>query len=121
MFQGDPTETALLAAAVDAGLDPMALGRRWPRRREIPFDPAVRLMATYHEAEGRRLLCVKGAPAAVLEASIQYETRAGLAPLTEETEPRSSRQTGRWPAMGCACSRWPGAPRAGRREMPSRG
>ena len=42
-------------------------------------------MATYHEAEGRRLLCVKGAPAAVLEASIQYETRAGLAPLTEET------------------------------------
>ena len=85
VFQGDPTETALLAAAVDAGLDPMALGRRWPRRREIPFDPAVRLMATYHEAEGGRLLCVKGAPAAVLEASIQYETRAGLAPLTEET------------------------------------
>ena len=85
VFQGDPTETALLAAAVDAGLDPMALGRRWPRRREIPFDPAVRLMATYHEAEDSRLLCVKGAPAAVLEASIQYETRAGLAPLTEET------------------------------------
>jgi P-type Ca2+ transporter type 2C len=84
VFQGDPTETALLAAALDAGLDPMALGRRWPRRGEIPFDPVVRLMATYHEAADGRVLCVKGAPAAVLEASIQYETRAGVAALTEE-------------------------------------
>jgi Ca2+-transporting ATPase len=84
-FEGDPTETALLVAALDAGLDPLALGRRWPRRRELPFDPAVRLMATYHEGEDGRLLCVKGAPAAVLEASIQYDTRAGLAALTDET------------------------------------
>ena len=83
-FQGDPTETALLAAALDAGLDPLALGRRWPRRGSS-LDPAVRLMATYHEAEDGRLLCVKGAPAAVLEASIQYDTRAGLAALTDET------------------------------------
>jgi P-type Ca2+ transporter type 2C len=44
----------------------------------------VRLMATYHEAADGRVLCVKGAPAAVLEASIQYETRAGVAALTEE-------------------------------------
>ena len=84
-LQGDPTETALLAAALDAGLDPLALGRRWPRRGELPFDPAVRLMATYHEVEEGRLLCVKGAPAAVLDASIQYDTGAGLAALTEET------------------------------------
>jgi Ca2+-transporting ATPase len=42
-------------------------------------------MATYHEAEDGRLLCVKGAPAAVLAASIQYDTRAGLAALTDET------------------------------------
>jgi Ca2+-transporting ATPase len=84
-FQGDPTEVALLAAALDAGLDPMALARRWPRRGEIPFDPAVRLMATYHETDDGRLLCVKGAPAAVLEASIQYDTRAGLMALTDET------------------------------------
>ena len=84
-FQGDPTEIALLAAALDAGLDPVALGRRWPRRGEIPFDPTIRLMATFHETEGGRVLCVKGAPAAVLEASIQYDTRRGPAPLTEET------------------------------------
>ena len=122
VFQGDPTETALLAAAVDAGLDPVALNRRWPRRREIPFDPAVRLMATYHEARGQ--------PPALREGGARRRAR-GFDPVRDPSgpdatdantlEPHSSRQTGRWPAMGCACSRWPGAPRAGRREMPSRG
>jgi Ca2+-transporting ATPase len=42
-------------------------------------------MATFHETAEGRVLCVKGAPAAVLEASIQHDTRAGLRPLTEET------------------------------------
>jgi len=84
-FQGDPTEVALLAAALDAGLDPAALGRGWPRRAEIPFDPALRLMATFHETPEGRVSCVKGAPAAVLDASTQHETRAGRRPLTAET------------------------------------
>jgi Ca2+-transporting ATPase len=83
-LQGDPTETALLAAALDAGLEPADLGRRWPRRGEMPFDPTTRLMATCHETEAGRVLCVKGAPAAVLEASTQHETRAGRQPLTEQ-------------------------------------
>jgi Ca2+-transporting ATPase len=85
VFEGDPTETALLAAAVDAGLDPAALASRWPRRKEIPFDPSVRLMATFHETEEGRVLYVKGGPAAVLEASTHHETRTGRRPLTEET------------------------------------
>src|SRR5262249_54161383 len=63
VFHGDPTETALLAAALEAGLDPAALARTWIRRREIPFDPATRLMATFHEMPGGdRAVCVKGAP-----------------------------------------------------------
>ena len=88
VFQGDPTEIALLAAALDAGLDPMTLARRYPRRREVPFDPAVRLMVTYHEADDGRMLCVKGAPAAVLEASVQYDTPAGVVILTQEIRAR---------------------------------
>jgi Ca2+-transporting ATPase len=83
-FHGDPTEVALLAAAFDAGVDPTALGRGWPRRGEIPFDPALRLMATFHETPEGPVSCVKGAPAAVLEASSHYETRAGRRPLTEQ-------------------------------------
>jgi magnesium-transporting ATPase (P-type) len=36
-------------AALKAGCDLGDLARRWPRLREIPFDPATRLMATLHE------------------------------------------------------------------------
>src|SRR5262245_28519701 len=37
VLHGDPTETALLVAALKAGLEPAALARSMPRQREIPF------------------------------------------------------------------------------------
>jgi Ca2+-transporting ATPase len=84
-LHGDPTEAALLVAALKAGLDLAALARAWPRRREIPFDPATRLMASFNETPGGdRVVLVKGAPGAVLEASTHRETRAGRLALTAE-------------------------------------
>ena len=66
-LHGDPTEAALLVAALKAGLDPAALARQWPRRREVPFSPESRLMATFNVTpEGAPVLLVKGAPGAVL-------------------------------------------------------
>jgi magnesium-transporting ATPase (P-type) len=62
---GDPMEGALLAFAAKAG----AAGAReaWARRDVIPFDPALRVMATlHHDAGGAALLVLKGAPEAVL-------------------------------------------------------
>ncbi len=77
-LHGDPTEAALLVAALKAGLDPSALRRAWPRRREIPFDPAARVMATFHETPGGgRAVLVKGAPAVVLERSSHAHTAGG--------------------------------------------
>jgi Ca2+-transporting ATPase len=82
---GDPTETALLVAAVRAGLDPVSLARQWPRRREIPFDPAARFMATFHETPpGERVLMVKGAPGEIVRRSAWLERPDGRAPLSEE-------------------------------------
>jgi len=81
-FHGDPTETALLAAALEAGLDPDALAREWPRRRLIPFDPVARLMAAFHEGPaGERVVFVKGAPGSVVPLSNRRETAAGARPL----------------------------------------
>jgi len=81
---GDPTEAALLVAALKAGLDPTALRLAWPRRREIPFDPATRLMTTFHESpEGRRVLFVKGGPGAVLDLCTSRETADGQVPMTD--------------------------------------
>ena len=50
---GDPTETALLAAAERSGLDPTAERARHPRLAAIPFDSDRRLMATVHRRPGR--------------------------------------------------------------------
>ncbi|MCU0985509.1 MAG: HAD-IC family P-type ATPase [Acetobacteraceae bacterium] len=62
---GDPMEGALLAFAAKAGAKDAAAA--WPRRDVIPFDPAHRFMATlHHDAEGKALLVLKGAPEAVL-------------------------------------------------------
>jgi Ca2+-transporting ATPase len=81
---GDPTEAALLVAALKAGLDPAALRLAWPRRREIPFDPASRLMTTFHETpEGRRVLFVKGGPGAVLDLCTLWESATGPVPVTD--------------------------------------
>jgi Ca2+-transporting ATPase len=64
---GDPTEAALLALGIKGGLLPDELRGRRPRRAEIPFDPAAKMMATQHEADGASHVIVKGAPEVVLD------------------------------------------------------
>ncbi|MGY1669846.1 cation-translocating P-type ATPase [Geodermatophilus sp. SYSU D00710] len=61
------TETALVRAAVAAGVDVAAVRAAWPRVAEEPFDAVTRRMATTHRAPaGRTTVVVKGAPEAVL-------------------------------------------------------
>jgi Ca2+-transporting ATPase len=64
---GDPTEVALLVAALKAGIDPARLRERQPRRAEIPFDSAAKMMATEHDGGGSSFVVFKGAPEALLE------------------------------------------------------
>jgi Ca2+-transporting ATPase len=64
---GDPTETALLDAAADAGADLAALKAASPRRHEWPFDAERKRMTTLHaRAGGGWRAYVKGAPESVL-------------------------------------------------------
>ncbi|MGE0822084.1 MAG: cation-translocating P-type ATPase [Candidatus Binatia bacterium] len=65
---GDPTEIALLRAGVAVGLRRDELLEQKPEIREVAFDPAVMMMATFHQAEEGFEVAVKGAPPAVLEA-----------------------------------------------------
>lgn len=63
---GDPTEAALITLALKAGLAPDVLRLAQPRRAEIPFDSAIKLMATQHTTpQGSRVL-LKGATEAIL-------------------------------------------------------
>jgi Ca2+-transporting ATPase len=69
-LQGDPTETALVRAAMEAGLDLEDFQKRFPRVAEIPFSSERGLMCTVHEnsqaGSASGLVLVKGAPEKVL-------------------------------------------------------
>ncbi len=64
---GDPTESALLTVALKACIEPTQLRHEWPRRAEIPFDSATKLMATQHGHTHRpNRVFIKGAPEMLL-------------------------------------------------------
>jgi len=74
---GDPTEAALLLAALALGLSPPELHERFPRLAEAAFDSARRRMTTLHRRPGggTRVIC-KGAPEALLRASVLADDQA---------------------------------------------
>ena len=58
---GDPTETAIVAAAHTAGTDIEKAKAEHPRLFSLPFDSDRKLMSVVCEAEGKKILIVKGA------------------------------------------------------------
>ncbi len=64
---GDPTEGALIVAAMKAGLDPQEEKHLFPQLAIIPFESERGFMATLHEHDGKKWIFAKGAPEKVLE------------------------------------------------------
>jgi calcium-translocating P-type ATPase len=63
---GDPTELAILAAAIELGLEVDTRGRDRSRRVQFHFDPALKLMSTVDDGADGRWIDTKGAPESVL-------------------------------------------------------
>ncbi|MDD2418193.1 MAG: calcium-translocating P-type ATPase, PMCA-type [Oscillospiraceae bacterium] len=59
---GDPTETAIVAAALKYGIFKEELVVEHPRVGEIPFDSERKLMTTINMIENQNVVIVKGAP-----------------------------------------------------------
>jgi Ca2+-transporting ATPase len=78
---GDPTEVALLEAAMARGVDRAALESQSARHGEFPFDSERMRMATVHAVGDGFLVCVKGAPEAVLERCPWRLTAQGPLPF----------------------------------------
>jgi len=98
---GDPTEGAMIVAAAKAWDALAELPRAYPRRKEIPFDSALKRMTTVHEITwikehgpspfhdqsklGKHAITVKGAPDLVLDLCTDYQTIDDqVLPLTDE-------------------------------------
>ena len=75
---GDPTETALLEAALAAGFDKAVLSATWPRIAEFAFDSERKRMTTIHASPAGTVAFMKGAPESVLPCCIGLEPAAIL-------------------------------------------
>lgn len=77
-FKGDPTEAALLEAALAAGITPDSR----LREKEYPFTPERKMMSVIQGGRRRRLL-LKGAPEIVLDRCCCYCSEKGrIVPLS---------------------------------------
>ncbi len=68
-IMGDPTEGALLVAAVKGGIDLEGVKRSYPRVHEIPFTSDRKRMTTVHQGPSGLLAFSKGAPEEILKCS----------------------------------------------------
>ena len=85
--RGDPTEGALIVAALKAGLENEALAARFPRVAEVPFSSERKLMSTIHcdaERRERLLVLTKGAPDILLVRCSHELVGENARPLTAE-------------------------------------
>lgn len=73
VINGDPTEAALVVAAVKAGLSMEVLQEKEPRTDEIPFTSENKYMATQHGSGEATKIVVKGAPEMVLQRCLLPE------------------------------------------------
>jgi len=82
--KGDPTEGALVVAAVKAGIPQTEERLENPRTEEIPFSSERKRMTTVHKmASGKRMAFIKGAPEVVLERCTQILVDSELKELKE--------------------------------------
>lgn len=71
--EGDPTEGALLALALKAGIDQASETVALPRTDAIPFESEHRFMATLHHDHAHHgLIFIKGAPERILDMCDRY-------------------------------------------------
>jgi Ca2+-transporting ATPase len=84
VIKGDPTEGALIVAAVKAGFREAEMRLENPRVEEIPFSSERKRMTTIHQmAGGKRTAFTKGAPEVVLQRCSHILDDQGLRELKE--------------------------------------
>ena len=79
---GDPTEGAILVAAIKAGMKRSELEKELPRVGEIPFSSERKMMTTIHKSTNSLLLAVKGAPEIIINNSSKIYKNGNVVEFT---------------------------------------
>ena len=103
--QGDPTEGALVVAAMKAGVDIGALKKKLPRTAELPFTSESKRMTTLHRGPDGTRAYVKGAAEVVLRDCSHLAGEGGDAPLDERGRDRFTEAAEAILRMPCASLR----------------
>lgn len=86
---GDPTEGALMVAAVKGGLEQKSLEENYQRRSELPFDSERKRMSTINSTpDGKLIACVKGAPESVLDLCDRISVKGKVVRLDRKWKDR---------------------------------
>ena len=92
---GDPTETAIVAAAAKKRITKAALNRKYPRLAEIPFDSDRKLMTTVHKIDGGYIAIVKGAFDVIEDRCVNGRLPGGGRGHRQRHEPAGAARAGR--------------------------
>jgi len=86
-IKGDPTEGALVVAAVKAGFHETELRLENPRIEELPFSSERKRMTTLHQMEdGKKTAFLKGAPEVVLDKCSHILSDGEIVELREKAK-----------------------------------
>ncbi|MCX7992475.1 MAG: HAD-IC family P-type ATPase [Fimbriimonadales bacterium] len=99
-IHGDPTEAALLIAALKAGFHHEEWRARHPVVGEIPFEPELQYSASVRARGDEHWMFVKGAPERVMRMSARWLTPDGELPLDAEAQEEIVNQAHQMAARG---------------------
>ncbi|MEZ0346363.1 MAG: cation-transporting P-type ATPase [Infirmifilum sp.] len=85
---GDPTDGAIIVAALKYGLDREKLLQEYKLVKHVPLDPIKKTMYSVYTLNGKKYLFLKGAPRGVLDASSRILADGEEVALTEDRKRR---------------------------------